>query len=120
MKAFCLLYSVWIIDDYKGHGNRFKILIKLNLAQKYDIKLKDWDIDYISNVKYTYSKIFRGINIQIQILQYNIPDEQQQFEETGFQTQLHQISKEPLPNLSPYLYHCHKFQTKQDELLFSQ
>lgn len=68
IKTFYLPCDVWI-DDYKDHGSRSKILIKLVLATKYDTELKDWDMNCIKNVAKTYSKIFKSIIFWLQHLQ---------------------------------------------------
>ena len=118
IKAICVPRGVWI-DDYKGHGSRSEILMKLVSAAKFDTKLKDWDMDRINDVQNTYGKVSRGIALRLQHLRGEEPEEIQQFQETGFQTPPHQAAVEPLSNLSPYLYRRHQSQ-KQDPPLFSQ
>ena len=39
-KAFCILCNIWI-NNYKGHGSQFEILMKLISNAKFDTKLKD-------------------------------------------------------------------------------
>ena len=82
--------------------------MKLVSTTKYDTELRDWDMDRIKEVENTYDKVLRGIYLQMQKLLGNIPDERQQFQETGFQTPLQQAAVEPLDltlsNPSPYAY----------------
>ena len=121
IKGFCILCGVWI-EDYKVHGSRSEILMKLVSTTKYDTKLKDWDMDRIKEVENTYGKVSRGIHLRMQKLLGNIPDEQQRFQETGFQTPPQQAVVEPLypalSNLSPYAYRSRQSQLpqKQDPL----
>lgn len=68
IKAFQLLYGVWI-NDYKSQSSRSKILIKLVLATKYDTKLKDWDMNYIKDIARIYSKVSRDIVLWLHYLQ---------------------------------------------------
>ena len=84
IKAFCLPLGVWI-DDYKGHGSRSEILMKLVSAAKFDTKLKDWDMDRIEDVQNTYGKVSRGIALRLQHLRGKEPEEIQQFQDTGYQ-----------------------------------
>lgn len=53
--------------------------MKFIIALRYNIKLKDWDMNYINAVVYMYNNVLRDIYLQIQKLSSNIPDEQQQF-----------------------------------------
>ncbi len=48
--------------------------MKLVSATKYDIELKDWDMDRIKAVENTYGKVSRGIHLRIQALLGNTPD----------------------------------------------
>ena len=48
--------SIWI-DSYKDDSSQFKILMRLVSAPRYDVYLKDWDMDYINCVAQFYSKI---------------------------------------------------------------
>ena len=62
IKRFCIPRGVWI-EDYKDHGSRSEVLMKLVLTTTYNTELKDWDIDYIIKVENTYGKISRGIHL---------------------------------------------------------
>ena len=42
--------------------------MKLILTLMYNIYLENWDMDYISKVAQTFSKVFRGIHLQLQHL----------------------------------------------------
>lgn len=67
IKQQCVFYSIWI-NHHENNNIWSKILIKLVLTIKYNIKLKDWNIDYIKNIENienTYNKILRGIYSQI-------------------------------------------------------
>lgn len=48
--------------------------MKLISITKYNIQLKDWDINHIKTVKNTYGKVSKDIHLQIQILLSNILD----------------------------------------------
>ena len=79
-------------------------------------------MDRIKEVENTYGKVSRGIHLRMQKLLGNIPDERQQFQETGFQTPPQQAAVEPLytalSNPSPYEYRSRQSQLppKQDSL----
>ena len=119
---FCIPCGIWI-EDCDDNSSQSKVLMKFVSATKYDTELKDWDMDRIKDVQDTYSKVSRGIHLRVQKLLGNIPDERQQFQETGFQTPPQQAAVEPLyPTLSKsfaYVYCRHQSQ-KQDPPLFSQ
>ena len=103
IKGFCIPRGIWI-EDYKGHGSRSEILMKLVSTTKYDTELKDWDMDRIKEVENTYGKVSRGIHLQMQKLLGNIPDEPQ--------------TQPALSKPSSYAYHPHQRQLppKQDPL----
>ena len=95
IKQHCIPRGVWI--DHPGNNDtRSEILMKLVSATKYDIELKDWDMDRIKDVENTYGKVSRGIDLRIQALLGNIPDEPQ--------------TQPALSKPSPYAYHPHQRQ----------
>ena len=76
IKKYCISYGVWI-DSYKDDSSQSKILMKLVLDKKYDIKLSNWDMDHIKEVKIEYGKLSRVIVYQQEVLQGKRPDRSQ-------------------------------------------
>lgn len=58
--------------------------MKLVFTPKYNIEFKDQNINCIKAIRDIYSNVSRVINLQIQKLLGNIPNEQQQFQDTRF------------------------------------
>lgn len=59
ISRFYIPRIVWI-EDY---NNQYEVLMNLISTPKYDIDLKDWDMDCIKEVGKTYSKVSRSIHL---------------------------------------------------------
>lgn len=81
---YCIPRSIGI-GSYKNDSSQSIILIKLVLVPKYDIYLKDSDIDYINLVAQSYVKVFRVVVHWLQYLQSKRPEEIQLFQDTRSQ-----------------------------------
>ena len=75
---YCIPRGIWI-DSYKDDSSQSEILIKLVLAPRYNVYLKDWDIDCINHVAKSYNKISRIIAYRLRHLQGEELEEIQQF-----------------------------------------
>lgn len=51
------------IEDYNNNISQFKIIIKLVSIPKYNIELKNWNINCINTVENIYDKILKSINL---------------------------------------------------------
>lgn len=62
IKQYYIFYDIKI-EDYNNNISQFKIIIKLVSILKYNIKLKDWNINCINAVENIYDKILKSINL---------------------------------------------------------
>lgn len=60
IKKCCIFCSIRI-NHHENNGTQLKILIKLMSTIKYDISLKDQDMNCIKQVEKLYNKVLRGI-----------------------------------------------------------
>ena len=77
--------GVWI-NSYKNYTSQSEILMKLVSAPRYDVYLKDWDIDYINLVAKSYGKVSKVVAHQLRYLQTEEPEKIQQFQDSGYQS----------------------------------
>lgn len=60
-----------MINYPKNNNIWFKILVKFVL-KKYNNNLKDWSMNYIKQVKKTYSKVLRAIYLEKKVIKQHI------------------------------------------------
>ena len=81
---YCIPRGVWI-DSYEDDSSQSEILMKLVSAPRYDVYLKDWDMDRINLVAQCYGKVSRVVAHRLRHLRGEEPEEIQQFQDTGYQ-----------------------------------
>lgn len=59
---FYISYNIQI-EDYKNDNYQIEILIKLFFIIKYNINLKDLNMNYIKEVRKSYDKILKSIHL---------------------------------------------------------
>lgn len=91
--------------------------MKLVLSLKYDINLKDWNMDCIKDVRKIFDKVSKGIHLRLQYLFSNKPEKIQWFQDTRFLILLQHVEVESLySDLSrsfPHEYHSDQFQNQE-------
>ena len=60
IKKYCIPSGNWI-DSYEDDSSQSQILMQFVSGKKYDIKLSDWDMDYINEVEMEYGRLSRVI-----------------------------------------------------------
>ena len=81
---YCIPCDLWI-DSCEDRKSQSRIQMKLVSEPRYNINIKNWDMNCINLVVQSYNKVYRVVGHQLGHLEGEELEEIQQFHNTGYQ-----------------------------------